>query len=271
MPARPGGNSRGRGGKFNKAKRGGGHKFSSIQVFNADGDAVSPWSEDAILPDNDNESSDASGSGSSSDADSESEAGPSTSTYIQEEHPGPQLGMTREEARAAKKAKKDAAKKRMAARAVEVGDLPSSESEDEGLSSGSIPAKQPLHKDATPQKSILKKPTTTQTSSGGDTSSSDVDSGDSASKLAKNMKKVALSKKAIEGQQAKDKLTEEERTNLERLAKIREERAQKQLYSQAEKEEVEDKNQARKDKTAALLKKAQENKASKGKKKKGKK
>ena len=132
----PGGNSRGRGGKFKKFTRGGtrqaslhapclplynnsnppagGKHFSrDLRPVDADGNEVSMWAEDAQTRTRDS-GSEESESGSESDSEHE-DAG----------------AVSREDRKKEKKARKEAAIARKKAEAVEVGDLPPSDDDED--------------------------------------------------------------------------------------------------------------------------------------------
>lgn len=120
----PGTGARGRGGKFRKPARGGGKKFSrDIRPVDADGNEVSMWAVDPNKEDDsdEDESSEEEESEEEEDSDDAAAAGPSAE-LTQEQ--------SREARRAEKKARKEAAIAKQQAKTVEVGDLPSSDSED---------------------------------------------------------------------------------------------------------------------------------------------
>merc|ERR1712000_7645 len=120
--------SRGRAGKFQKAKRGGGRNFSkNLRPVDSDGAERSMWAE----PEPEDDSSD----DDSSEEDSDEESSEDEAPKQQET----QQGMTREERKAAQRAKKEAAIKKKQGPA-QPGDLPPSESEEEGGEDGDMPA-----------------------------------------------------------------------------------------------------------------------------------
>ncbi|KAL2752225.1 hypothetical protein ACRALDRAFT_2113996 [Sodiomyces alcalophilus JCM 7366] len=119
-PGQPGSNSRGRGGKFRSFTRGGGKNFSrNLRPVDADGNEISMWSMDAQPKPVDDSSEQESEEESSSESDSDNGITQQTTT------------LTREERRQAAKARKEAAIAKKKAQAIEVGDLPPSDSEDE--------------------------------------------------------------------------------------------------------------------------------------------
>ncbi|UZP42403.1 hypothetical protein NXS19_010219 [Fusarium pseudograminearum] len=127
----PGTSSRGRGGKFRKPARGGGKKFSrDIRPLDADGNEVSMWAVDHDKENGDEEDSEEEES-SEEEEDSDDGAGPAKE-LTQEQ--------TRELHKAEKKARKEAAIAKSKAKTVEVGDLPSSDSEESDSEDEDMPA-----------------------------------------------------------------------------------------------------------------------------------
>lgn len=146
----PGTSSRGRGGKFRKPARGGtsarhlhprnairilisvgGKKFSrDIRPLDADGNEVSMWAVDHDKENGDEEDSSEEES-SEEEEDSDDGAGPAKE-LTQEQ--------TRELHKAEKKARKEAAIAKSKAKTVEVGDLPSSDSEESDSEDEDMPA-----------------------------------------------------------------------------------------------------------------------------------
>lgn len=207
--------ARGRGGKFNKAKRGGGKHFSrDLQPLNADGEVMGMWGEQPAKVDE--ESSEEESSEEESSEDEEGGQKPN-----QEE-------MTREQRREAAKARKQAAIAKKSKKIPEAGDLPTS---DEESSDDDMPAnpnhtvkartqaaKAPVDPDAAPAKGKGKQDT---------------------SQLSRR------EREALEKQQAKeryDKLhaegkTEQARADLERLKLVRERRDAEAARKKAEAEE----------------------------------
>ena len=234
---RPGANSRGRGGKFRKFTRGGtscplsvpllapvplltspgGKQFSrDLRPVDADGNPISMWSADAQK-----KFADGSGSEEEDDDDSEeeedSDAGPSTAAQAARGEP------SRADRKQDKKARKDAAIKKKAAQAVQVGDLPpSDEDDDSDEDSDDMPAN-PNHSKAA--RSMTKPPPPR---------SPDVD------EAAEGVKGLAVSagtpnrreRESLEAQQAKERYrklheqgkTDEAKADMARLRLIREQR-----------------------------------------------
>ncbi|WYZ34330.1 hypothetical protein EsH8_I_000606 [Colletotrichum jinshuiense] len=123
----PGSNSRGRGGKFRKFTRGGGKHFSrDLKPLDADGNEISMWGAGAKKKDDESSEED-----SEEDSEEESDS---------DDDGKPQAEMTRAERKAAAKARKDAAIAKRKGQAVEVGDLPPSESEEESDDDDDMPA-----------------------------------------------------------------------------------------------------------------------------------
>ncbi|KAI1495795.1 hypothetical protein F5X99DRAFT_414769 [Biscogniauxia marginata] len=242
----PGGNSRGRGGKFKKFTRGGGKHFSrNLRPLDADGNEISMWSEDA--PKNEDGEADSSEEESDEDeSDEDSDAGPSNQ---------PQTELSREERRQAKKAQKEAAIAKKKKGAVQVGDMPT-ESEEES-EDDDMPAN-PNHSKAA--RNMTK-------------AQPDVEA------VTEGVKKVAMSRKereSMEAQQAKERYrklheagkTDEAKADLARLALIREKREAEAARKNAEREEREAYENARK--TEIETKEAKKREAALGKGKKGK-
>ncbi|KAJ3539574.1 hypothetical protein NM208_g5431 [Fusarium decemcellulare] len=129
MAPGPGTSSRGRGGKFRKPARGGGKKFSrDIRPVDADGNEISMWSVDAEHKDDDDDDDDdetteeESSEEEDSDDDDDEEAGPSKAQTE---------ALSRDDRKAEKKARKEAAIAKQRAKTVEVGDMPSSDEDDD--------------------------------------------------------------------------------------------------------------------------------------------
>ncbi|KAF1929068.1 uncharacterized protein M421DRAFT_4882 [Didymella exigua CBS 183.55] len=107
--------ARGRGGKFNKAKRGGGKHFSrDLQPLNAEGEVMGMWGEQPEKVDRESSDEDSSEEESSEDEDGE---------------PKQQEELTREQRREQAKARKQAAIAKKNQKVPEAGDLPSSDEE----------------------------------------------------------------------------------------------------------------------------------------------
>jgi len=217
--------ARGRAGKYHKAKRGGGRQFSKgLRPLEKDGAERSMWAEPVSDDDDD-----------SSEEDSEEESSDDEAPAVQASGE-----MTREERRAAAKAKKEAAiKKKKGTPAV--GDMPSSseeESEDDDM-----PAN-PNH-----------------TASARKMAAKPVEPPSDAPKDAKPKKVEDVSqlsrreREAFQKQQAKeryDKLhaegkTEEARADMERLALVRQQRADAAARKEAEKAEKDEMEREKKE------------------------
>jgi hypothetical protein len=209
----PGG--RGRGGKFSKPKRGGGKHFSrDLQPLNADGEIMGMWGDN---PKADKADSDI----DEEDESSEEESGAESS--------GPQQEMTREERRAAAKARKLAAIAKQNQRVAEPGDLPSSseeESEDEDM-----PANPNHTAKARSQATVIATVPSAEPAKG----KAKVD----ASQLSRR------EREALQAQQAKERYeklhaegkTDQARADLERLKLVRERREAEAARKKAEAEE----------------------------------
>ncbi|KAF2851086.1 hypothetical protein T440DRAFT_467827 [Plenodomus tracheiphilus IPT5] len=211
---------RGRGGKFNKVKRGGGKKFSrDLQPLNADGEVVGMWGEQ---PGKIAEESSEAESSSEEDSDSDSASKPA-----QEE-------LTREQRRDLAKKRKAAAIAKKSQKTPEAGDLPTS-SEDED-SDDDMPAN-PNH--------------TAKARSQAATMPAAADEEPAASTTAKGKGKQDVSqlsrreREAFQAQQAKERYeklhaegkTEQARADLERLALVKERREAEAARKKAEAEE----------------------------------
>ncbi|KAI1478556.1 casein kinase substrate phosphoprotein PP28-domain-containing protein [Daldinia eschscholtzii] len=216
----PGGNSRGRGGKFKKYTRGGGKHFSrDLRPLDADGNEISMWSQDAQKG-SEQESEEESSEEESSEE--EGDAGPSQQN----------AELTREERKQAKKAQKEAAiaKKK---KTVQVGDLPTDSEEEE--EDDDMPAN-PNHSKAA--RNMTKAPSA---------------SVDEATEGVKNLTMSRKERESLEAQQAKERYrklheagkTDEAKADLARLRLIREKREAEAARKQAEKEEREAQEKAR--------------------------
>ncbi|KAF3053416.1 hypothetical protein E8E11_004620 [Didymella keratinophila] len=207
--------ARGRGGKFNKAKRGGGKHFSrDLQPLNADGEVMGMWGEQPEKVDEES---------------SEEESSEEESSEDEDGKPEQQEELTREQRREQAKARKQAAIAKKNQKVPEAGDLPSSdESSDDGM-----PAN-PNHT-AKARTQAAKAPV-------------DPDAAPAAAKGKGKQDTSQLSRRereALEKQQAKeryDKLhaegkTEQARADLERLKLVRERREAESARKKAEAEE----------------------------------
>jgi len=190
----------------------GGKKFSrDIRPVDADGNEVSMWAVDPNKEDDsdEDESSEEEESEEEEDSDDAAAAGPSAE-LTQEQ--------SREARRAEKKARKEAAIAKQQAKTVEVGDLPSSDSEDSDSDSDDDMPANPNH-----SKKARKQATA---GAGVDEITEGID----------NMKAAPTrrEREALEAAAAKEKhmrltaqgKTDESRADLERLKAIREQRAQ---------------------------------------------
>ncbi|KAK0725314.1 casein kinase substrate phosphoprotein PP28-domain-containing protein [Lasiosphaeris hirsuta] len=231
-PGGPGANSRGRGGKFKKPVRGGGKHYSrDLRPLDADGNEVSMWSvgankkKGAIAEDSDEEESEESSEEESEESESD-DAGPAgTQSAAAAE-------LSREERKKEKKARKEAALARARGQAVQVGDLPSSESESD---EGPMPAN-PNHSRASRNQTkapVVKK---------------EVDEATEGVKaLAVTGTPNRRERESLEAAQAKERYrklheagkTDEAKADLARLKLIREKREAESARKQAEKEERE--------------------------------
>ncbi|OJD10316.1 hypothetical protein ACJ73_09841 [Blastomyces percursus] len=211
---------RGRGGKFSKPTRGGGKHFSrNLQPLDKDGSPMGMWRDPNDIIDQSSEGSEED-SEEESEEESEGESGPSHSTPAQE--------MTREERKAAARARKEAAiaKKNK----VTPGDLPPSDDEDED-DDDDMPAN-PNHT-AKSRSQAAKGPV-----ANGVATSTAARSGD-MSQLSRR------EREAIQVQQARERYmklhaegkTEEARADLARLALVKERREAERARKEAEKEE----------------------------------
>ncbi|KHO01066.1 Casein kinase substrate, phosphoprotein PP28 [Metarhizium album ARSEF 1941] len=211
---------RGRAGKFNKPTRGGGKHYSrSLQPVDADGNQVSMWSSGAA-----DEPSDEEGSAEESSQEEEGDAADPSNAAAEAE--------SRDDRKALKKARKEAAIAKQKSRTVEVGDMPSSDDE----SDDDMPANPNHSKTARKQ-----------------TKSSDVDD---ITEGVQNMNGPGNRKEreAAEAAAAKEKYiklqaegkTDQAKADLARLRLIREQRAADAARRQAEKEEREEQEKVRK-------------------------
>ncbi|KJZ72414.1 hypothetical protein HIM_08217 [Hirsutella minnesotensis 3608] len=208
-----------RGGKFNKPTRGGGKHYSrGLQPVDADGNQVSMWSADSQQLSGQDEDSDA----SSSEEEKSDDAGAEKPSAADE---------NRDDRKALKKARKEAAIAKQKARTVEVGDMPSSgdESEDEDM-----PAN-PNHSRAARN----------MTKNGVDDITEGVEKMNApASRREREALEAAAAKERYMKLQAQGK-TDEAKADLARLKLIREQRAAEAARRQAEKEEREEQEKAR--------------------------
>ncbi|KAF4806976.1 28 kDa heat- and acid-stable phosphoprotein [Colletotrichum siamense] len=211
----PGSSSRGRGGKFRKFTRGGGKHFSrDLRPLDADGNEISMWSADTKKDD----------SGSDED-DSEEESEEETDS----DDAKPQAEQSRADRKAAAKARKEAAIAKKKGQAVEVGDLPPSDSEEE--SDDDMPAN-PNHSKAARNQTKAPPKEVEEATEG-------------VKKLAvANNRKERESMEAALAKERYRKLheagkTDEAKADMARLRLIREQRAADAARREAEKEERE--------------------------------
>ncbi|KYK60713.1 Casein kinase substrate, phosphoprotein PP28 [Drechmeria coniospora] len=222
------GNAR-RAGKYNKPTRGGGKHFSrNLQPVDADGNQISMWSanSDDKSGTDEEESSDE----GSSDEEASDDGGPSKASAADAA-----ADNNRDERKALKKARKEAAIAKQHGRTVEVGDLPSS---DEESDEDDMPAN-PNHSKAA--RSM------TKASKNGVEAITDGVEGMKmpASRREREALEAVAAKERYMRLQAQGK-TDEAKADLARLSLIREQRAAEAARRQAEKEEKEEQEKARK-------------------------
>jgi hypothetical protein len=246
----PGANSRGRGGKFKKFTRGGGKHFSrDLKPLDADGNEIGMWGG-GKKPEDDSEEDSEEESEEESDSD---EAGPSA--------PKPAGELSREERKKEKKARKDAAAARAKKGAIQVGDMPSSDSEEEDSDEEDMPANPNHSSKARQQARAPVAPVEEAT--------------EAVEKLS-----VAPSRRereAFEAAAAKERYrklheagkTDEAKADLARLRLIREKREAEAARKQAEKEEKDAEDKVKRAEIEA--KEAKKREAAMGPRKKGKK
>ncbi|KAK2609762.1 hypothetical protein N8I77_003248 [Diaporthe amygdali] len=224
MAGAPGGNSRGRGGKFKKPTRGGGKHFSrDLRPLDADGNEISMWSTDAVKKDE----SGSDESDEESEEESDDEGGPSNAAAQE---------LSREDRKKEKKARKDAAIARAKAAAVQVGDLPPSDGESD--EDDDMPANPNHSKAARKQLEPVNVDEAAEAVSG----------------LSIKQPQSRREREALEAAQAQAryrKLHEEGKTDqakadLERLAAIREKREADKARKEAERQEKEEQERAKK-------------------------
>ncbi|RMZ70215.1 casein kinase phospho pp28 [Pyrenophora seminiperda CCB06] len=210
---------RGRGGKFNKVKRGGGKKFSrDLQPLNADGEVVGMWGEQ---PDKVGEES------SEEEASSEEESSDGEGKPADEE-------LTREQRRELAKKRKAAAIAKKSQKAPEAGDMPTDSEEDEDDDMPANPnhtakartqaAKAPVDPDAEPAATAAAK---------GKGKQPDLSQ---LSRREREALQAQASKDRYEKLHAEGK-TEQARADLERLRLVRERRDAEAARKKAEAEE----------------------------------
>ncbi|PVH96599.1 hypothetical protein DM02DRAFT_115281 [Periconia macrospinosa] len=199
--------ARGRGGKFSKPKRGGGKHFSrDLQPLNADGEVMGMWGDNKPVKEESEEEEESSEEESSGEEEKQE--------------------MTREERRAAAKARKQAAIAKQNQKIPEAGDLPTDSEEEED--DEDMPANPNHTAKARSQASKVPKPAE-------DTKVKGKDLG----QLSRR------EREAIQAQQAKENYekmhaagkTEQARSDLERLALVKERREAEAARKKAEAEE----------------------------------
>lgn len=254
MAGGPGANSRGRGGKFRKFTRGGGKHFSrDLRPVDSEGNEISMWSAGAKKDDDDDSEEDE--EEDSDEEDSDEEGGQS----------GAQGGAaSREDRKKEKKARKEAAIARAKAQAVQVGDLPPSDSEEEEDSDEDMPANPNHSKAARNQtKTVI---------------STDVDEATEGVKALDVQPQSRRERESLEAAQAKERYrklheagkTDEAKADLARLRVIREKREAEAARKQAEKEEREAQEKAKRAEIEAKEAKKRDAALGKGKGKKAK-
>ncbi|KAK7932275.1 28 kDa heat- and acid-stable phosphoprotein [Apiospora marii] len=236
----PGGNSRGRGGKFKKFTRGGGKHFSrDLKPLDADGNEIGMWGDGE--PNKDESSSEE--ESSEEESSDEDDAGPSSKT--------PAAELTREERRKQKADQKAAAiaKKK---KVVQVGDMPSDDSEESSDDDSAPMPANPNHSKAS--RNMAKTPRTKEED-------------EDVASATKGMKKLSTKsgapaagvpmsrreRESMEAAAAKERYrklheagkTDEAKADMARLALIREKRAAEAARKQAEKEERDEQESAR--------------------------
>ncbi|KXX82377.1 28 kDa heat- and acid-stable phosphoprotein [Madurella mycetomatis] len=222
----PGANSRGRGGKFKKYTRGGGKHFSrNLRPLDADGNEISMWSEDAQkqLRAADEESEEESEEESDEDEEDEGGAAGTSSMSAAE--------LSREERKREKKARKEAAIARAKKQAVQVGDLPPSDSEEESDDDNDDMPANPNH--SRQARSQTKAPEVDEAADGVQGLSVGAPSRRERESLQAAQAKERYRKLHEAGK------TDEAKADLARLKLIREKREAEAARRQAEKEEKE--------------------------------
>ncbi|KAF5003481.1 hypothetical protein FDECE_9967 [Fusarium decemcellulare] len=258
MAPGPGTSSRGRGGKFRKPARGGGKKFSrDIRPVDADGNEISMWSVDAEHKDDDDDDDDddetteeESSEEEDSDDDDDDEAGPSKAQTE---------ALSRDDRKAEKKARKEAAIAKQRAKTVEVGDMPSSDEDDDDDDSD--------EDDDMPANPNHSKKARDQAKGGVDEITDGVENLSAApSRREREALEAAAAKERHMRLSAQGK-TDEAKADLARLKAIREQRALDAARRQAEKEEKEAQEKAKKAEFEAREARKRETAPKKGKKK----
>ncbi|UPK90300.1 hypothetical protein LCI18_001235 [Fusarium solani-melongenae] len=258
MAGGPGTSSRGRGGKFRKPTRGGGKKFSrDIRPVDADGNEISMWSADAKRKDDDDDDD------SEDDETTEDETTEEEDSDDDDDAPGPSAAPTeelsREDRKAEKKARKEAAIAKQRAKTVEVGDMPSSDDDDDSEEDSEDDDDMP----ANPNHS---KKARDQTKAGVEEITEGVSNMAAPSRREREALEAAAAKERHMRLTAQGK-TDEAKADLARLKAIREQRALDAARRQAEREEKEALEKAKKAEFEAKEARRKETAAKKGKKK----
>ncbi|KAG6040248.1 hypothetical protein E4U41_001123 [Claviceps citrina] len=222
MAGGPAANARARAGKFNKPSRGGGKKFSrSLQPVDADGNQISMWAADAAEDGSGDDEED-------SDEDSEQDSDD------QDASKAPAGTENREDRKALKKARKEAAIAKQKSRTVEVGDLPSSDDE----SDSGMPAN-PNHSKAARKQAKADDDQVDELAEGVE------NMGAPGNRKEREAVEAAAAKERYMKLQAEGK-TDQSKADMARLKLIREQRAADAARRQAEKEERDEQEKTRK-------------------------
>ena len=211
--------SRGRGGKFNKAKRGGGKHFSrDLQPLDKEGNVLGMWRDP-----NDKISEASTSEDESSSATDSGEEGPSQGSGGQE--------LTREQRKEVARLKKQAAIARKNKKAAEVGDMPTDSSEEE---EDDMPANPNHSAKARAQ------------ARGADGANGEVKKAGDTSNLSRREREAIEKEKARQAYERKRAAgeTEEARADLERLRLVRKQREEAAARKKAEQEEREEREKA---------------------------
>ncbi|RMZ89136.1 hypothetical protein DV736_g3630, partial [Chaetothyriales sp. CBS 134916] len=212
--------TRGRGGKFNKAKRGGGKHFSrDLQPLDKDGTPLGMWRDPTDEIKEEDESSEEESSEEESD---DGDEGPSTKGGAGQE-------LSREQRKEQAKLKKQAAIAKKSKKVAEVGDLPT-DSDSEEDENDVMPANPNHTQKARNQARAATSP-----------------SADAPKKPSGGENLSRREREALQAQQARERYqklhaegkTDEARADLARLKLIREQREAAAARKQAEKEEQE--------------------------------
>ncbi|KAJ4170819.1 hypothetical protein NW754_006961 [Fusarium falciforme] len=262
MAGGPGTSSRGRGGKFRKPARGGGKKFSrDIRPVDADGNEISMWSVDAKRKDDDDDDDD----DSEDDETTEDETTEEEDSDDDDNAPGPSAApaqeLSREDRKAEKKARKEAAIAKQRAKTVEVGDMPSSDDDDDDGSE-----EDSEDDDDMPANPNHSKKARNQTKAGVEEITEGVSNMAAPSRREREALEAAAAKERHMRLTAQGK-TDEAKADLARLKAIREQRALDAARRQAEREEKEALEKAKKAEFEAKEARRKETAAKKGKKK----